>query len=121
MTGHTVDPDTRAPRRRRKPEAAKLWWLDRSWTSEWSAEETSVRARILGLSLFFFVLLFIPAGLISDAFGFDSHVSVFVAFAITAPPAFYAGRRMAVQLWPDLVKIADENAAKRLGASSGRC
>jgi hypothetical protein len=92
-----------------------MWWVSMTWSPEWSDAETSARTRILGLSSVFFLLLFIPEALVFNAVGIDHHIGAFVAFAVAVPPAFFAGRRMSERLWPELLKRADGNAARRFG------
>jgi hypothetical protein len=91
------------------------WWLNFFWTPRWSQEETSVRTRIWGLGCIFFLVPYIPlVQMLRRVLAMDDHRSAIISFALTLPPALYLGRKGCERMWPELVRTADENAAKRI-------
>jgi len=94
----------------------RTWWISLSWTHEWSDDEVSARTRIWGLAGIFFLGLFFPGIAVFHALGVERHAGAIGAFAVAIPPALRAARRSAEYLWPDLIKRAEANAARRLGA-----
>ena len=98
----------------------RLWWLDLSlywrWYPEperWSREEEWTRGTIWTIALGLFVLPFLGLDAIANGLGLESHVSTLFALFATLPPALGFARVIAVRVWPETVRKADENAAER--------
>src|SRR2546421_10449766 len=89
------------------------WWLDPDLVPPWSTEETDARSRIWLMSVIFFLLLFVPIYNLLWAFLLEFHIAAFAALFVSAPPAFYIGRRASERIWPALLTKADANAEKR--------
>ena len=91
------------------------WWIVMLIGPDWSDEEFSAAGRMWTLSVSIFLLFYFPGTEALRELGVDRHVAAMGLAPILLPPAFYAGRLLSKQLWPDLVEKADANAAKRLG------
>jgi hypothetical protein len=98
----------------------KWWWLQRprAITSAWSREErqTLWRIHLIGMPLFALICYKMVMFLFER--GIDPAIvafgSVFCSFII----AFGIARLVALFLWPELLRRADENAARRYGGQS---
>jgi hypothetical protein len=90
------------------------WWLDTGWSTRWSPEETGTRTAILSLALCIFLPIYAAVALLFNGLGVERDVGALIGFFSVGSGALYGGRRICAHLWPDLVKAADENAAKRL-------
>ncbi|HUC63814.1 MAG TPA: hypothetical protein VMA53_00205 [Stellaceae bacterium] len=92
-----------------------LWWTSMATGKSWSREEQWTRGAIYMVGL----VLFVPFNLLIGSFfnrhGVEKHVGALTALLICVPPSYVFGRLVCARLWPDYVKRADENAAKRLG------
>jgi hypothetical protein len=91
-----------------------LWWLDVT-TSKWSDEELSVRTRIALFAMVPTVGIIFLTIAVLRLLGIDDHVGAILSMCPALLIGLYLGRKLAEQLWPDLVRKADANAAKRLG------
>jgi hypothetical protein len=92
----------------------KFWWTG-MWTPTWSDEEFTVTTRIFLLALLPGLGVLISIILLSRLSGVERHIGAIFAFWLALPLGLYFGRKLAKQLWPDLVQKTDANAAKRLG------
>jgi hypothetical protein len=92
----------------------RWWWLARpSSASVWSTEErqTVWRIHLIALPLFAVGCYFLVMFLFNC--GFDPAIDAFVGVALPCMVAFALARRIALWLWPELLRRADENAARR--------
>ena len=53
-------------------------------------------------------------GPLLEWFRFDPHAAAPLALLLSIVPAFYSARPIAARLYPNLLRSADQNAAKRL-------
>ena len=92
------------------------WWLVLSRDIlHWSSEERWAWRAIWGMSIPFIVVIFAVGASVGIKLGVDPHLGPGVLSLFTLPAAIYLGRRTSEWLWPELIKRADENAAKRRG------
>jgi len=93
----------------------RWWWITRprSITDAWSIEErqTVWRIHLIAMPLFaiccFKLVMFLFNG------GVDPLIVAIASVVPTYIAAFAVARGVALWLWPDLMRRADENAAKR--------
>jgi hypothetical protein len=98
----------------------RFWWLDLSlywhWQPEqyrWSPEEVWTRGTIWTIAVGLFVLPYFGVYAITTALGVDGRIGALFALFAALPPALGFARVIAVRLWPETVRKADENAAER--------
>jgi hypothetical protein len=93
----------------------KWWWITRprSITNAWSREErqTVWRIHLIGMPLFCIACFELVMFLFNH--GVDPLIVAVVSVVPTYVAAFAAARGIALMLWPDLLRKADENAARR--------
>jgi hypothetical protein len=96
----------------------KWWWLGYFTMATWTSDERSAR-----LALGFIVsVIIMPTLFVVDAllelFGVERHIAAILAGLLPILPGFYAARPIAAVLYPDLLRRADANAAKRLSSTA---
>ena len=89
-----------------------LWWLDTNPAALWSPEERRARMAIYGLAIPIFLAIFGVEILAFNPY-LDNHIVAMMG-ALSAVPSVFASRGVCVKTWPELMKRADENAARRL-------
>lgn len=94
--------------------ALKVWWLNFVFPN-WSETEVSVMRRIYLLTIPLYFSIFFCCIFVFQFFGVERHIGAERAFFLAFPPGLYLSRKGAEKLWPDLVRKADANAAKRYG------
>jgi hypothetical protein len=92
----------------------RLWWLQPDPAIVWSPEERWTRGTIWLIAGALWVFPFWGVYAITNDLGVDRHISAAIALFTTMPPALWFARMIAVRVWPETVRQADENAAKRL-------
>jgi hypothetical protein len=92
------------------------WWLVLSKdVLHWSPEEHWAWGAIWLMSCPFGAIIIAVLGYVLVKLGGDPRWGPSVAFVFALPAAIYLGRRTCEWLWPETIKKADENAAKRRG------
>lgn len=90
-----------------------FWWVDATpIRGAWSDEQMKVRERIFAIALCIFVPAFLMLARALTVNGLSMRMSALIAFVLTMPCALYAGRRISIRRWPDLVGKADDDAVK---------
>jgi hypothetical protein len=93
----------------------RWWWLQRARavTDAWSTEErqTVWRIHLIGMPLF--ALICIKLALFLFDRSVDPALIAFGSAFCSLVLAFTIARLIALWLWPDLLRRADENAARR--------
>jgi hypothetical protein len=90
------------------------WWIDTSAGSDWTIEEQKTRRAIALIAIVAFLPVFMIEMWLLDRFGVDRNLGALIDVASSAFFAFWAAHRICRWCWPDMVKRADANAAKRL-------
>ena len=70
---------------------------------------------IYGLAMPIFIGLYVPAISLLSWFGVSDHISALICTLTVVPGSVYLSRVVCVRGWPELMKKADANAARRLG------
>lgn len=92
----------------------KWWWLGFFGVQAWTVEERNVRIA-LGLTVLFVGTVgLVSVDVVLGSLGVDPHVSGPIAALVSIVPAFYLARPIASLLYPNLLRVADRNAEKRL-------
>jgi hypothetical protein len=99
--------------------SAKFWWFTPATWNFTTAEERQVGARLLLMLALIFSLLYGPEELIFDKLGIEADVGTFLGGLTSLLPALPITRKLAELMWPELVRNADENAAKRKQTQRG--
>ena len=93
----------------------QAWWAAFYPGEYWSVEERWLRKTV------YLVLIPVACGLIYlqasilDSFGFEKHWGALLSACTASIGGLWISRRVCGWLWPDRVRRADENAARRLG------
>ncbi len=84
------------------------WWIDTRPYGRGTRVNAERRMMLVSCLVFipFFLLL---ARLLMDD-GISERIAALIGLIVVAPIALYAGRRISIQFWPDLIKQADEQA-----------
>lgn len=92
------------------------WWTSMATGSQWSREEQWTRGAIYLIGVIIFLALDTLEMWFLNPYGVEEHVRAAVGLITCVPLALFFSRQICVRAWPDYVKKADENAAKRLAA-----
>ena|SRR5215469_2450935 len=102
-------------------------WLDKFWwfsvtlypslgtknVEKLSMEERHAALRLLSITVLFFVLLSIAENWLFGKLGLEKSERAVLSFFTAFAAALVIARKLAEQIWPDLIQTADQNAAKR--------
>lgn len=92
-----------------------LWWINYgAGTNMISSEEQFVRIAIFIVAMLIFVpaVLYLPPHLIIW-FEVSKRTSILATMATILPLSYFIGRKLIVQVWPDVARTADEKAWAR--------
>jgi hypothetical protein len=98
----------------------KLWWLSPTPGIVWSPVERWTRGTIWAIAFGLGILPLWGVSAIAVKLGLDRHVSAAISLFVCAPLALWLARAIALRVWPDKLREADQNAIKRIESQKRR-
>ena len=96
----------------------RLWWLQPDFALGWSSEEQWTRGTIWAIAVVLWVVPLWSTTEIGADLGLGRRVGAAIGLFAFLPPAMWIARVIAVRMWPETVRQADENAARRIEAEN---
>lgn len=96
------------------------WWLDPGG-QDWTDEELSTRRAIAVFAMIVFIPVFTIEIWLLNGLGVDRNLGALIDLASCGFFAFWAARQICQWCWPEMVRKADENAARRLAPRQSDC
>jgi hypothetical protein len=106
------------------PRVPRLWWIDYRYTDregeegQWSPEEIWARNVICGLAaIIWFTPIHWELGWFAEA-GLSRQAAALTIVLAQLPLSFCLSRTVCICLWPDYMRLADDNAMRRVNRKS---
>jgi hypothetical protein len=92
----------------------RWWWLAPARYASWTSDERNARRGLALTGSIGAILLFLVVAKVLEFMGVSAHYAAPVGATIGLPLGFYAARPIYSELYPQLMRRADTNAAIRL-------